>query len=57
MEEIYDLIENKNYKELKKQIVELNEADIAEIIEDLEDEKEQLKVFRLLPKDMIKYKI
>ena len=52
MEEIYDLIENKNYKELKKQIVELNEADIAEIIEDLEDEKEQLKVFRLLPKDM-----
>ena len=49
---INELIELKDYKRLRKEIVELNVADIAEIIEDLEDKTLQVKIFRLLPKDM-----
>lgn len=52
LEKINELIEKEDYKNLKLEITNLNEADIAEIIEDIDDKKEQVKVFRLLPKDI-----
>ena len=52
LDRINDLIEKENYKELKEEITILNEADIAEVIQDIEEEKKRIKVFRLLPKDL-----
>ena len=45
------LIEEKKYSELKKELIKLNEADIAEILENL-NELELITIFRLLPKDL-----
>ena len=45
------LIEEKKYSELKKELIKLNEADIAEILENL-NEVELITIFRLLPKDL-----
>lgn len=50
-EKIEKLINEKNYKELKNELLKMNEYDIASIIGDL-PEDEFLKVFRLLSKDM-----
>ncbi len=50
-EKLLKLIEEKNVSELKKELCELNEVDIASFLSDLTDEK-LIKVFRLLPKDM-----
>lgn len=52
LDKINELIEKEDYKTLKLEITNLNEVDIAEIIEDIDDKKEQVKVFRLLPKDI-----
>jgi magnesium transporter len=52
LDKINELIEKEDYKNLKLEITNLNEVDIAEIIEDIDDKKEQVKVFRLLPKDI-----
>lgn len=52
LETINELIEKENYKQLKESITKLNEADIAEVIQDVEDEKKRIKIFRLLPKDL-----
>lgn len=52
LEKIIELIEKEDYKKLKSEIINLNEADIAEIIENIDDSTEQIKVFRLLPKDI-----
>ncbi len=52
LEKIKELIEEENYKKLKLEINNLNEVDIAEIIEDINDKNEQVKVFRLLTKDV-----
>ena len=55
MEENFDklqeLIEEKKVPELKKELSEMNEFDIASFLSDLPDEK-LIRVFRLLPKDM-----
>ena len=51
IENIKFLIENKDYSKLKSELVKLNEADIAEILESLKDE-DLIKIFRLLPKDL-----
>ena len=48
---VRDLLENKQYTTLRQTLSEMNEADIAAVIEDVED-AEQLKLFRILPKDM-----
>ena len=48
---VRDLLENKQYTTLRQTLSEMNEADIAAVFEDLED-AEQLKLFRILPKDM-----
>lgn len=47
---ILDLIEEKNYKDLKKELSEMNEVDISEILNTLESSV-ALLVFRMLPKD------
>ncbi len=51
MDNIKELVDTNEYSKLKKEIIELDEADIAEILEDL-DEKSLVKVFRLLPKNI-----
>lgn len=51
IEEIKELLANKQYTRLRQMLEELNEADIASFLEELEEE-EMLKVFRILPKDL-----
>lgn len=48
---IKELIEEQKYVQLKKEIIKLDEADIAELLEELNNEN-LIKVFRLLPKDI-----
>ena len=48
---IEELINGKKYSELKNELIKLNEADIAEILEKL-NEIELITIFRLLPKDL-----
>lgn len=50
MEEIIELLENKQYTRLRQRLEEMNDADIAAILEEL-DKEAMLKVFRILPKD------
>ncbi len=50
-EEIEQLIEGRQYNELRKELIDLNEADIASIMEDVPKE-ERLRIFRLLKKDV-----
>lgn len=49
-ERVFELIENKDYKELKKILVELNEKDLGEILCEL-DTPVLARVLRLIPKD------
>ena len=49
--EIKSLLESKQYTRLRQKVAEMNDADIAAVMEDLEDE-ELLKMFRILPKSM-----
>lgn len=49
--EIRDLLETKQYTKLRQLLSELNDADIAADLEEL-DEQDLLKVFRILPKDL-----
>lgn len=51
IENIEELIKEKKYMELKQELINLNEADIAEILENL-NEVELVTIFRLLPKDL-----
>ena len=51
VEELRELLDTKQYTGLRQQLMELNEADIATIMEEM-DEKEMLKIFRILPKDL-----
>ena len=51
-EEINNLIEEKDYKKLKEIIVDMNEMDLAEILQDVSDENQIVKIFRLIPKDV-----
>ena len=51
LKEILDLLESKQYTVLRQRLSEMNEADIAVLMEELE-EKDMLKIFRILPKDM-----
>ena len=50
-ENIEKLIEEKKYSEIKKQLIKMNEHDIADILEEL-PRKEMVKLYRLLPKDL-----
>lgn len=51
IEEIKKLVDNKQYHIVKEKLIELDEADIAEILEEL-DTQNLVKIFRLLPKDI-----
>ena len=51
LENIKELLDTKQYTRLRQRLAEMNEADVASALEELE-EKNQLKVFRILPKDM-----
>ncbi len=51
LEEIRELLDAKKYTNIRQLLSELNEADIAFLMEEQETE-EKLKVFRILPKDL-----
>lgn len=50
-EKIVKLLKEKNFKALREEILELNEVNIAEIIEELK-ENEAVILYRMLPKDL-----
>ena len=50
-EELVELLKGKQYGKLRTVLSEMNEADLAAIMDTMEDE-ESLKIFRILPKDM-----
>ena len=49
--EIIELLESKQYTVLRQRLSEMNEADVAAVLEELK-ESEMLKIFRILPKDI-----
>lgn len=51
LEELRELLDTKQYTNLRQFLAELNDADIAALMEELEEE-ELLKVYRILPKDL-----
>lgn len=50
-DELLDMTEKKQYLKLRERLSEMNEVDIAELMEDLAPEQ-VLVIFRLLPKDL-----
>lgn len=51
-DDILSMIENKKLRQLKDYLSEMNGADVAEIMDDLEDHHLALLIFRLLPQKM-----
>ena len=51
LKHLEELIEQKAYAEFRKEVMELNEADVASVVTELE-KAEQLKIFRILPKNI-----
>lgn len=51
MDEIKELLTTRQYTSLRQKLAEMNEADVAILLENLPEE-EMLKVFRILPKDL-----
>ena len=51
-EEVISLIQEKQYSAVRTELSEWNEADIAQILEEIEDVQQQVKVFRILPKSI-----
>lgn len=49
--EVLELLESKQYTVLRQRLSEMNEADVAAILEELK-EQQMLKIFRILPKDI-----
>ena len=49
-ERIYNLIDQKDIVNLKLELLKLNEADIAEILDEINDNEKRIRIFRLLPK-------
>ena len=49
LEKLQELLENKKYEEIKNKLKDMNEFDIADLIEELPN-NELIRVFRLLPK-------
>ncbi|HEY8421755.1 MAG TPA: magnesium transporter [Thermoclostridium sp.] len=48
---ILNLIDNGNYSEARKRLIEMNEVDIAQFLEELDKEKLMI-IFRILPKEI-----
>ncbi len=51
LSEVRELLNGKQYTKLRQSLAELNDADIATLMEELQEE-ELLKCFRILPKDL-----
>lgn len=51
LEELKELIETKQYTRLRQALAEMNDADIASFLEEIEEE-DLLKIFRILPKSL-----
>ena len=51
LDEILELLRTKQYTVLRQKLSEINHADIADILEEMEED-DRLKVFRILPKDL-----
>ena len=51
MEELKELLNTKQYTRLRQELSEVNDADVAVFLENLEEE-DMLKVFRILPKSI-----
>lgn len=51
MQVLRELVDTKQYTVLRQELSELNEADIASFLQELEDD-EMLKIFRILPKSL-----
>ncbi|MBQ1321632.1 MAG: magnesium transporter [Solobacterium sp.] len=51
LEEFRDLLKNKRYSDLREKAAEMNEPDVAAVLEMMEDE-DMLKMFRLFPKGL-----
>ncbi len=51
IEQLMEMLEERNFKELKEALENMHPFDIAEMLEDLED-RQMILVFRLLAKDM-----
>ena len=51
MEELLELVKTKQYTVLRQELSELNEPDIAAVLQELEED-EMLKIFRILPKSL-----
>ena len=51
MDEIKELLDTRQYTSLRQRLAEMNEADVATIMDELEEE-DMLKAFRILPKDL-----
>ncbi|HDR52245.1 MAG TPA: magnesium transporter [Mariniphaga anaerophila] len=52
--ELLELIDNRQWKELRQELEKLDPAEIAEIIEDLKREGDDIILFRLLPRETAK---
>ena len=51
IEQVLTLLEERKYPEVKRTILAMHEADVAEIFEEIEDREVLLRLFRLLPKE------
>ena len=52
IEEILELIEEKQYSAIRTELSEWNEADIAQVLEEIDSTEQRVKVFRILPKSI-----
>lgn len=52
VDEILELIGQKQYSAVRAELSEWNEADIAQILEEIESIEQRVKVFRILPKSI-----
>ncbi len=52
VEALDELLQTKQYTKVRQHLMELNEADIADLMNDVEEKEDMLKIFRILPKDL-----
>ena len=50
-EVLFDLVSRKQFRQLKDELCEMNEFDIASYLEELDSEK-QIIIFRMLPNEL-----
>ena len=51
LEELLQFVEEHRFRSLRTRLAEMNEADIAEFLEELDDNQKVL-IFRMLPKEL-----